>query len=112
MLVLEKLRDNYSSADFIAQFLKAAIQKADIDALMSADMRVHGIIDILSLSNLHNIVSAHTPPAMSMNNIYAHLNIDLTANMDDFDMNDFLNCDEGNDMWIVPLGEGVGFVGG
>ena len=31
MLVLEKLRDNYASADFATQFLEAAIRKADID---------------------------------------------------------------------------------
>lgn len=31
MLVLEKLRDNYSSADFATQFLEAAIRKADIE---------------------------------------------------------------------------------
>jgi len=36
MLVLEKLRDNYSSADFATQFLEAAIRKADIDVVMSA----------------------------------------------------------------------------
>jgi len=35
MLVLEKLRDNYSSADFATQFLEAAIRKADIDVVMS-----------------------------------------------------------------------------
>ena len=35
MLVLEKLRDNYASADFATQFLEAAIRKADIDVVMS-----------------------------------------------------------------------------
>jgi hypothetical protein len=34
MLVLEKLRDNYASADFATQFLEAAIWKADIDVVM------------------------------------------------------------------------------
>ncbi|KAE8443383.1 hypothetical protein EG329_001942 [Mollisiaceae sp. DMI_Dod_QoI] len=34
MLVLEKLRDNYSSADFATQFLEAAIRKADIDLVL------------------------------------------------------------------------------
>lgn len=34
MLVLEKLRDNYASADFATQFLEAAIRKADIDVMM------------------------------------------------------------------------------
>lgn len=34
MQVLEKLRDNYASADFATQFLEAAIRKADIDAVM------------------------------------------------------------------------------
>ena len=36
MLVLEKLRDNYASADFATQFLEAAIRKADIDVVMSS----------------------------------------------------------------------------
>lgn len=36
MLVLEKLRDNYSSADFAMQFLEAAIRKADIDFVMTS----------------------------------------------------------------------------
>jgi hypothetical protein len=31
MVVLERLRDNYASADFATQFLEAAIRKADID---------------------------------------------------------------------------------
>lgn len=35
MLVLEKLRDNYASADFATQFLEAAIRKADIDVVVS-----------------------------------------------------------------------------
>jgi hypothetical protein len=33
MQVLEKLRDNYASADFATQFLEAAIRKADIDVI-------------------------------------------------------------------------------
>jgi hypothetical protein len=36
MLVLEKLRDNYASADFATQFLEAAIRKADIDVVMGS----------------------------------------------------------------------------
>jgi len=36
MLVLEKLRDNYSSADFATQFLEAAIRKADIDVVIGS----------------------------------------------------------------------------
>ena len=35
MLVLEKLRDNYASADFATQFLEAAIRKAEIEVVMS-----------------------------------------------------------------------------
>jgi hypothetical protein len=35
MQVLEKLRDNYASADFATQFLEAAIRKADIDVMMT-----------------------------------------------------------------------------
>lgn len=37
MLVLEKLRDNYSSADFATQFLEAAIRKADIDVVIGSN---------------------------------------------------------------------------
>jgi hypothetical protein len=36
MLVLEKLRDNYASADFATQFLEAAIRKADIDVVVGS----------------------------------------------------------------------------
>ncbi|KAH9208634.1 fungal-specific transcription factor domain-containing protein [Leptodontidium sp. 2 PMI_412] len=36
MQVLEKLRDNYASADFATQFLEAAIRKADIEMVMSS----------------------------------------------------------------------------
>ncbi|KAK0101202.1 Cutinase transcription factor 1 beta [Cadophora gregata] len=38
MLVLEKLRDNYASADFATQFLEAAIRKADIDMVIPSSM--------------------------------------------------------------------------
>lgn len=162
MLVLEKLRDNYSSADFATQFLEAAIRKADIDVLMSTPrnnirqedvqavissekvkelrerskvaamrrtpppssaseeqnfrpgMRTSGMMDIgMTIGNLHNALSAHTPPdsdtTMSSNDIneYAHLNIDLTGYPDNVDMNDFLNFDAGNDMWNVPPEEGA-----
>lgn len=39
MLVLEKLRDNYASADFATQFLEAAIRKADIDVVIGNSRR-------------------------------------------------------------------------
>lgn len=35
MIVLEKLRDSYASADFATQFLEAAIRKADIDVVVA-----------------------------------------------------------------------------
>ncbi|KAH7378156.1 cutinase transcription factor 1 alpha [Cadophora sp. MPI-SDFR-AT-0126] len=38
MQVLEKLRDNYASADFATQFLEAAIRKADIEMVMSSSV--------------------------------------------------------------------------
>jgi len=34
MLVLEKLRETYASADFAAQVLEAAIRKADLEVMM------------------------------------------------------------------------------
>lgn len=37
MHVLEKLRDNYASADYATQFLEAAIRKADIEVNMGAN---------------------------------------------------------------------------
>jgi hypothetical protein len=46
MLVLEKLRDNYASADFATQFLEAAIRKAEIEVVMSNsrnNIRIEGI---------------------------------------------------------------------
>lgn len=39
MQVLERLRDNYSSADFATQFLEAAIRKADIDVALVKSRR-------------------------------------------------------------------------
>jgi hypothetical protein len=39
MLVLEKLRDNYSSADFATQFLEAAIRKAEIEVVIGNNGR-------------------------------------------------------------------------
>jgi hypothetical protein len=36
MLVLEKLRDNYASADFATQFLEAAIRKADMEPVLGS----------------------------------------------------------------------------
>jgi len=41
MLVLEKLRDNYASADFATQFLEAAIKKADIDVGLITSQAKH-----------------------------------------------------------------------
>jgi hypothetical protein len=43
MRVLEKLRDNYSSADFATQFLEAAIRKADIDLVIGNNGRTNHI---------------------------------------------------------------------
>lgn len=91
MLVLEKLRDNYSSADFATQFLEAAIRKADIDVVMGRGQEKFrqaeiGKVQVLrpdrrtppptsdeissvqnhkpisQLDPLHNSISARTPP--------------------------------------------------
>ncbi|PMD49143.1 uncharacterized protein K444DRAFT_639022 [Hyaloscypha bicolor E] len=168
MLVLEKLRDNYASADFATQFLEAAIRKADIDVVMSTsknlfrqediqaalssdkvrELREHakmaamrrtpplsseqdfrpdlhgsGMMDIgipigRPIDPHHNAISAHTPPdsdtTMSTHegmNDYHQLNqpLDLNTvyNTEIVDLNDFLNFDNGNEMWNVPLEEGA-----
>jgi hypothetical protein len=168
MLVLERLRDNYSSADFATQFLEAAIHKADIGVMMSAsrshirqedvqaalssekakelrqrskaaaamrrtpppseelsfkpEMHGSGMLDMgipigrpVAGDNLHNAISAHTPPdsdtTMSTHDIneyhhHSHLHMDLSLYPDNVDLNDFLNFDTGNEMWNVPPEEG------
>lgn len=157
MLVLEKLRDNYSSADFATQFLEAAIRKADIDGVMSAsrhNIRLEDVQAALSsdkvkdlrsrskaaamrrtpppseenfmngsgmtpmgfpINNLHNAISAHTPPdsdtTMSSHDThnYGNLNMDLNVYQDNVDLNDFLNFDAGfgNEMWNVMPEQGA-----
>jgi hypothetical protein len=53
MLVLEKLRDNYASADFATQFLEAAIRKADIDVVMgNSRNQINGMRQEDVLANL------------------------------------------------------------
>jgi hypothetical protein len=168
MLVLEKLRDNYASADFATQFLEAAIRKADIDVVMSTsknlfrqediqaalssdkvrELREHakmaamrrtpplsseqdfrpdlhgsGMMDIgipigRPIDPYHNAISAHTPPdsdtTMSMhegmndyNQLSQPLDLNTVYNTEIVDLNDFLNFDNGNEMWNVPLEEGA-----
>lgn len=46
MLVLERLRDNYASADFATQFLDAAIRKADIDVVIGSNSASRGLVSL------------------------------------------------------------------
>lgn len=72
MQVLEKLRDNYASADFATQFLEAAIRKADIDAVMANSgfkdrMRLEDVQATLTTGKAKELrersrASRHTPP--------------------------------------------------
>jgi hypothetical protein len=180
MLVLEKLRDNYSSADFATQFLEAAIRKADIDVVIGTNSNGRGIMslrqedvvaslnsdkvrelrerskmaamrrtpplhDESASTNAHMLDiripsddmhhSAPTPPDSDAHSLthsltHAHSNngfgaMTLHTDMngmnygtagDVVDLNDFLNFDNGNEMWNVPLEEGAhgesgGFMG-
>ena len=70
MLVLEKLRDNYASADFATQFLEAAIRKADIDVVMGSSkerMRPEDVQAMLTSDKVKELrersrASRRTPP--------------------------------------------------
>jgi hypothetical protein len=48
MVILERLRDTYASADFATQFLEAAIKRADIDVVMSTSRERMRAEDVLS----------------------------------------------------------------
>lgn len=63
MLVLEKLRDNYSSADFATQFLEAAIRKADIDVVMTRGAEHSKNANIRKVQAMQ--ASRRTPPPTS-----------------------------------------------
>jgi len=177
MLVLEKLRDNYSSADFATQFLEAAIRKADIDVVIGSSS-ARGVMglkqeDVLASLNSEKVRelrerskmaamrrtpplqndsasangqmmdicipvdgaqhAALTPPdsdahslthslthtqnhGFSSINMHNDLNGMNYTGGDAVDLNDFLNFDNGNEMWNVPLEEGAhgesgGFMG-
>ncbi|KAF8855742.1 hypothetical protein BDZ45DRAFT_727931 [Acephala macrosclerotiorum] len=74
MRVLEKLRDNYSSADFATQFLEAAIRKADIDLVIgnsgkSNHIREENVQAMLGSEKIRELrdrsrqaAMRHTPP--------------------------------------------------
>ncbi|TVY15711.1 Cutinase transcription factor 1 beta [Lachnellula arida] len=68
MVVLEKLRDTYASADFATQFLEAAIKRADIDVVMSSSRERMRAEDVLSsgkfkeLLHQKRVVDRRTPP--------------------------------------------------
>ena len=180
MQVLEKLRDNYASADFATQFLEAAIRKADIDLAMGTagrdrtraddvqailtpdkvkelrersraarrtpppsekefqlrpDFQGSGMMDIgipIGRALEHNAISAHTPPDSDTHTTFTSTtandgftpstnihDIEFALNGNnggDVDMNDYLNFDNMNDLWTLPLeqgahGESGGFMG-
>lgn len=54
MLVLERLRDNYASADFATQFLEAAIRKAEIEVVMSNSGNSIRLQDLHAMPNEKN----------------------------------------------------------
>ena len=54
MLVLERLRDNYASADFATQFLEAAIRKAEIEVVMSNSRNSIRLQDVSVMPNEKN----------------------------------------------------------
>lgn len=70
MLVLEKMRDIYASADFATQFLEAAIRKADIDVMMRSSrekLRLENPEAALSMDKVNDMRSRSeagrwTPP--------------------------------------------------
>ncbi|TVY37862.1 Cutinase transcription factor 1 beta [Lachnellula occidentalis] len=67
MVVLEKLRDTYASADFATQFLEAAIKRADIDVVMSSSRERMRAEDVLSSGRVKEMlqkraVDRRTPP--------------------------------------------------
>ncbi|KAH8821402.1 fungal-specific transcription factor domain-containing protein [Xylogone sp. PMI_703] len=71
MLVLEKLRDNYASADFATQFLEAAIRKADIDMVIGNSRekaRLEAMQNMLTLQRAKELrerqraAACRTPP--------------------------------------------------
>lgn len=172
MLVLEKLRDNYASADFATQFLEAAIRKADIDVAVTdpreqvgtqelyspltndkvkelqersraarrtppptneermfrPDLHGSGMMEIgISVGRpvqdtMHNAISARTPDSETIASeqpieVQTHQHVEFSGHQGcDVDLNDFLNFDNGNEMWNVPLEEGAhgesgGFMG-
>lgn len=71
MLVLEKLRDNYASADFATQFLEAAIRKADIFEMVMGNSRdkarMQGMLQVQRAKELQELerkraAARRTPP--------------------------------------------------
>ncbi len=86
MQVLEKLRDNYASADFATQFLEAAIRKADIDLVMGNQENEYQRGDIpANLNKLRDARKAaamrRTPPPNS-EEIEVHHNINAGSMID------------------------------
>lgn len=66
MLVLERLRDNYASADFATQFLEAAIRKADIDVgLLTSQAKQTNHNDKVAQLLEFSRASRRTPPPTS-----------------------------------------------
>ncbi|TVY32554.1 Cutinase transcription factor 1 beta [Lachnellula subtilissima] len=60
MVVLEKLRDTYASADFATQFLEAAIKRADIDVVMSSSRERMRAEDVLSNGKVKEMLQQKT----------------------------------------------------
>ncbi|RFU34666.1 hypothetical protein B7463_g1596, partial [Scytalidium lignicola] len=104
MLVLEKLRDNYASADFATQFLEAAIRKADIDMVINNSRekaRFEAMQNMLNLQRAKELkdrkraAACRTPPLTREESVLPlasgmmDMNIGLTASNPSF--NDIQN---------------------
>jgi hypothetical protein len=86
MLVLEKMRDIYASADFATQFLEAAIRKADIDVMMRSSrekLRLENPQAALSMDKVNEMrrrseAARWTPPLSDDNPIDPELRAPVT----------------------------------
>lgn len=133
MVVLEKLRDTYASADFATQFLDAAIKRADIDVVMSntivektkshqrrppdrrtppPDLDTSATVDFAGVDEYQVVTPPDTDSSLSSSGHDTEQTFDISAEQplptQEFDVNDFLNFDNtGNEMWNVPLEEGA-----
>lgn len=75
MLVLEKLRDSYASADFATQFLEATIRKADIDVTIRNPVeKLHHekLLIALNMDKENEMHMRHGPADLTPSMSYEH----------------------------------------